>query len=125
MVIAIDSSGNRSTASTAASATPSVAAGAALQFNGPSDYVTFGAGSAPHATSFTLETWFRRTGRGRRDDRHRRHHRAIPLVTKAGAEGEAPANLNSNCFLGIDAATGVLVADFEETAGGPTIRSRA
>ena len=42
---------------------------------------------------------------------------AIPLVTKAAPEGETPANINANYFLGIDATSGKLVADFEEAAG--------
>ena len=39
-------------------------------------------------------------------------------MTKGRAEAETPANLNMNYFLGIDATSGVLVADFEDTAGG-------
>ena len=42
----------------------------------------------------------------------------IPLVTKGRGEGETPANLNTNYFLGLDAATNKLVADFEDTANG-------
>ena len=36
--------------------------------------------------------------------------------TKGRGEAESPANLNMNYFLGIDAATNTLVADFEDTA---------
>ena len=43
---------------------------------------------------------------------------AIPLITKGRAEAETPANLNMDYFLGIDAPTGMLVADFEDTADG-------
>ena len=42
---------------------------------------------------------------------------AIPLVTKGRSETDA-ANLDANYFLGIDATTGVLVADFEDNATG-------
>ena len=38
---------------------------------------------------------------------------AIPLITKGRAEAEG-SNVDMNYFLGIDATTGVLVADFEE-----------
>ena len=48
----------------AASATPSVAAGSALDFDGTNDHVTFGTAAGLGATSFTLETWFRRDGAG-------------------------------------------------------------
>ena len=43
---------------------------------------------------------------------------AIPLITKGRAEVETPANLNMDYFLGIDASTGTLVADFEDNANG-------
>ena len=42
----------------------------------------------------------------------------MPLVTKGRGEAESPANLNMNYFLGIDGSTGVLTADFEDTATG-------
>ena len=91
----------------------------ALQFDGTNDYVTFGqATSTLGATEFTLETWFKRagtsgtpmgTGTGGLTG-------ALPLVTKGRGEQDTPANLNTNYFLGLDAATNKLVADFEDTA---------
>ena len=36
----------------------------ALQFDGTNDYVTFGAAPSLGVTTFTLETWFKRTGAG-------------------------------------------------------------
>jgi hypothetical protein len=39
-------------------------AGTALQFNGTNQYVTFGPAASLGATTFTLETWFKRTGAG-------------------------------------------------------------
>ena len=36
----------------------------ALQFNGTSQYVTFGAAPGLATPQFTLETWFKRTGAG-------------------------------------------------------------
>ncbi len=92
----------------------------ALDFTGTAavrDYVTFGPAPALGATtSFTLETWFRRDGAG------------VGVTTGTGGITErhpardqgrrrrrtAPNTINANYFLGIDATTGVLVADYEE-----------
>ena len=118
VVVSVDTSTNRSAASAAASVTPSVAAGAAVDLDGTNDYVTFGAAPALGVTNFTLETWFRRDGAGVGVTTGTGGiTSAIPLVTKGGAEAETPANVNMNYFLGIDATTGMLVADFEEAAG--------
>ena len=90
------------------------------QLDGTNQYVTFGAAPALGVTNFTLETWFKRTGAGVGVTTGTGGiASAIPLVTKGGAEAESRANVNMNYFLGIDAASGVLVADFEE-ADGPT-----
>ena len=98
-------SGNASAASTDVSATPTAAAGSALQFNGTNQYVTFGAAPALGVTTFTLETWFKRTGAGIGVTTGTGGiTSAIPLITKGGAEAETPANINMNYFLGIDAA---------------------
>ena len=93
----------------------------ALQFDGTNDYVTFGqATSTLGATQFTLETWFKRAGTGGAGMSTGTGGltNAIPLVTKGRGEGETPANLNTNYFLGLDSATNKLVADFEDTATG-------
>ncbi|HEY3338612.1 MAG TPA: LamG domain-containing protein, partial [Propionicimonas sp.] len=104
------------------SARPTLAAvkDTALRFDGSNDFVTFGAATSTLGTpSFTLETWFKRTapgvgvttgGGGIAS--------AIPLVTKGRGEGETPANVNMNYFLGLDATSGTLVADFEDTING-------
>lgn len=42
---------------------------------------------------------------------------AYPVITKGRGQGETPANVNMNYWLGI-ATTGVLAADFEDSAGG-------
>ena len=88
-----------------------------LDFDGSNDYVTFGAASGLGTATFTIETWFRRdgagaptttsnpTGGGLQD--------AIPLVTKGRGEADGDQR-DMNWFLGIDASSGVLVADFEE-----------
>src|SRR6185436_5815186 len=93
------------------------ASNSSMAFNGTNQYVTFGSAQGLNSANFTLETWFRRdaagtgvtTGTGGIAS-------AIPLVSKGGAESEAPANVNMNYFLGIDAsASATLVADFEDT----------
>ncbi len=118
VVVAVDGSGNASPASNDVSATPTLAAGSALRFDGTNDYVTFGQASSLGVTTFTLETWFKRTGAGVGVTTGTGGiASAIPLITKGGAESETPANVNMNYFLGIDASTGVLVGDFEEPAG--------
>ena len=82
--------------------------------------MTFGTAAPLGATSFTLETWFRRTAAGVGVTTGTGGiASAIPLVTKGGAEAETPANVNMNYFLGIDAsASATLVADFEDAANG-------
>jgi hypothetical protein len=74
---------------------------------------------ASTASTFTLETWFRWTGGGAGTSTGSGGiANAIPLVTKGRAEQETPATVNMDYFLGIDAATGVLVGDFEDSADG-------
>ena len=86
--------------------------------DGTNDYVTFGPAPSLGVTSFTLETWFRRDGAGVGVTTGTSGiTSAIPLITKAAPEGETPNAINANYFLGIDAATGQLVADFEEPTG--------
>src|SRR5215213_5036109 len=118
--VAVDNSWNASAPSAEASATPQTPAGPhALQFNGSSQYVTMGSAAALGSAHFTLETWFRRTGAGMGTSTGSGGvASAVPLVTKGRAEAETPANLNMNYFLGIDATSGKLVADFEDTTNG-------
>src|SRR5512133_1317316 len=92
----------------------------ALQFNGSTQYVTFGAAPGLGASQFTLETWFKRTGAGVGTSTGSGGiASAIPLITKGRAEAEG-SNVDMNYFLGIDATSGKLVADFEEgpSSGG-------
>ncbi len=88
-------------------------AGTALQFNGSSQYATFGAAPSLGAATFTLETWFKRTGAGVGTSTGSGGITAVPLVTKGRAEAEG-SNVDMNYFLGIDATSGKLAADFEE-----------
>src|SRR5687768_15871461 len=108
-------------------------AGTALQFNGSTQYVTFGA-SQGLATpglgvqTFTIETWFKRTGAGVNDSTGTGGlTAAVPLVTKGRGEGDN-SDVDMNYFFGID-NTGVLAADFEECAraqiGCPATTSNA
>ena len=95
-------------------------AGTALQFNGSSQYVTFGqATTTLGVQTFTLEAWVYRkssggklmgTGTGGLTN-------VFPVVTKGMGEGETPANFNMNYFMGIS-NTGILSADFEDTING-------
>src|SRR6266545_3000463 len=118
VVTAVDTSTNASAASNEMSAMPDPAAGAALSFDGVNDYVTFGAAPGLGTATFTLETWFKRIGTGVGTSTGSGGIvTAVPLVTKGRAEAEN-SNVDMNYFLGIDAAGGTLVADFEEGAAG-------
>ncbi len=76
------------------------------------------------ATSFTLEAWVNRGAGGATMstgslglDGNLGRPTAYPVLAKGMGEGETPANINTNWFLGIT-STGVIGADFEDTAGG-------
>src|SRR5690348_14299770 len=98
----------------AAPALAQSSAGTALQFNGSSQYVTFGAAPGLGAQQFTLECWFKRTGAGVGTSTGTGGlASAIPLITKGRAEADG-STLDMNYYLGIDASSGKLVADFEE-----------
>ena len=95
---------------------------AGVQLNGSSQYVTFGAaaGTASWARPRSPSSCGS-SGPAPASGRAPAPAgiaSAIPLITKGRAEAETPANLNMNYFLGIDATTGTLVADFEDTASG-------
>ena len=90
----------------------------ALQLNGSSQYATLGGSSDLRSATFTVELWFKRTGAGVGTSTGTGGiASAIPLIAKGRAEGETAAQ-DINYFLGIDATSGKLVADFEEGAGG-------
>jgi len=119
-LVAVDSSDNRSAVSGEVNATPAPPppSAYALSLNGSSQYVTFGAAPSLGASRFTLETWFKRTGAGVGTSTGSGGiASAIPLVTKGRAEADG-SNLDMNYFLGIDSASGKLVADFEDMATG-------
>src|SRR5207249_4787413 len=89
----------------------------AIQFGGTNAYVTFGAAPGLGASSFTLETWFRRDGVGVATNTGSGGVVAIPLVTKGMAETEG-GPVDMNYFLGIRGADNVLIGDFEDLATG-------
>lgn len=104
-------------AALAASAAGAAHAQSAVQFDGVNDYVTFGAAPALGASTFTVETWFKRTGAGVATSTGTGGvTTAVPLITKGRAEADG-STLDMNYFLGIRAADSVLVADYEEGTG--------
>jgi hypothetical protein len=90
-----------------------------LRFDGVNDYVTFGSSSTLGLGTFTIEVWFRQVGPGIATSTGSGGVTAIPLVTKGRAQADG-SNQDMNYFLGIRPNDGVLVADFEEGAGGAT-----
>ena len=93
---------------------PLTAAGVGgLNFDGVNDYVTFGPSTALGLSTFTIETWFKRTGPGSVADTGTGGLLAIPLVTKGRGEVDANDNRDMNYFLGITTNNNVLCADFE------------
>ncbi len=90
-----------------------------LSFNGTNQYVTSGvtpSNSILNTPTFTVETWFKRTGTGIPITTGSGGiPAAIPLITKGTSEGETPA-ADINYFLGINTVGNVLCADFEEGA---------
>ncbi|NOT35087.1 MAG: T9SS type A sorting domain-containing protein [Candidatus Eisenbacteria bacterium] len=87
-----------------------------LQLDGSNDYVTIGAAPTLGTSSFTVETWFRRTGAGVATSTGSGGVTAVPLVTKGRAEADA-STADMNYFLGIRGTDSVLVADYEEGTG--------
>ncbi len=98
--------------------TTAAAVGTSLQLNGSSQYATLGAASDLRSATFTVEAWVKRTGAGVGTSTGTGGlASAIPLIAKGRAEAETAA-ADINYFLGIDATTGNLVADFEEGQSG-------
>ncbi len=88
----------------------------ALDFNGSSDYVTFGAAPGLNTVAFTLEAWIMIEGAGATASSGTGGITGVPVITKGLGQAESPANLNMNYFFGITAGN-ILVADFEESSG--------
>ncbi|MGE5180169.1 MAG: LamG-like jellyroll fold domain-containing protein [Bacteroidota bacterium] len=84
-----------------------------------STYVTFGDPDALDLAAFTLECWFRRDGAGTTTTTGSGGiAAAIPLLTHGAPEADG-SNVDMNYFLGLR-SDGVLCADFEEGATGPS-----
>src|SRR5215213_5653991 len=90
--------------------------GQALNFNGSNSYVNLTNDTTLHLNSFTLEAWIKPVGMGMVANSGSGGITAVPIITKGRSESDAPANVNMNYFLGID-ANKMLVADFEEGTG--------
>ena len=100
--------------------TASSTANSGLGLGGNNAYVTFGPAPGLGAATFTVEAWFRRDGAGViASTGSSGVPAAIPLVTKGRGEADGTTQ-DMNYFLGIDSASAVLVADFEEGAAGST-----
>ncbi len=81
-------------------------------------YVTFGDPAKLDRGVFTIETWFKRTGAGVAGTTGTGGIASfIPLVTHGGPEGDGSV-VDANWLLGINDATDVLAADFEDAATG-------
>ncbi|MEJ7585932.1 MAG: LamG-like jellyroll fold domain-containing protein [Ferruginibacter sp.] len=97
---------------------------ACIDFNGVHDYVTFGAApslnTTASATGFTLEGWVKIEGQGIATSTGTLGLvGVVPIIAKGTGENEA-SGLNINYFMGFEATTKMLVADFEEGAGTNT-----
>jgi hypothetical protein len=114
-VTAVDTSANQSAGSNEANATPQAGIGSGLAFDGVNDYVTFGAAPELNQQTFTVETWFKRTGAGVALSTGTNGVTAIPLVTKGAPEADG-TNVDENYILGIRSSDNVLAADFETYA---------
>lgn len=90
----------------------------ALQFNGKTNYVTFGAAPTLGASNFTLECWFKRLGAGKTTSTGSGGLTATPLIAKGRGEQDGD-NRDCNYFFGID-TNGLIIADFEEGGASTT-----
>ncbi len=118
-VRAVDTSTNESADSDVVSAIPSSDFGSALEFTTASGtYVTFGDPDKLDLATFTLETWFKRTGAGTPSTTGTDGiPNAIPLVTHGAPQAEG-SSVDANWVLVIDDTTDTIAADFEDMASG-------
>jgi hypothetical protein len=100
-------------------AIPMTDPGSGLEFTTNSGtYVTFGDPAKLDLTTFTIETWFKRTGTGTTSTTGSGGiPYAIPLVTHGAPQAEG-SNEDANWVLVIDDAADVIAADFEDMAVG-------
>ncbi|MGD9418970.1 MAG: Ig-like domain-containing protein [Verrucomicrobiota bacterium JB025] len=91
-----------------------------MYFNGLNEYVTFGDEGSFKLGAFTLETWFKREGDGISTSSGSGGVTVVPLIAKGRGEDDQ-SNLDCNYIFGIDAETGVLAADFEDSLLGKNV----
>lgn len=93
----------------------------AFEFNGTNQYITFGTAAGLGSATFTLECWFYKNGTGSTTTSGSGGITTIvPIISKGRGEADGD-NRDMNYIFGINTATGVLCADFEEGAGQPSI----
>lgn len=116
---AVDTSSNESLNSNETYAIPMADLGSGLEFTTASGtYVTFGDPAKLDLGTFTIETWFKRTGAGTASTTGSNGiPNAIPLVTHGAPQAEG-SNMDANWLLAIDDDTDVIAADFEDMATG-------
>lgn len=99
-VYAYNALGNSTATGAACATTPAVASNA-LQLNGSTTYVSFGVASGLATPTFTVETWFMRTGSGTANTTGSGGINIIPLVAKGSPQTDNNDNLDENYILGI------------------------
>jgi hypothetical protein len=116
-VYAANGAGNSSYTDTVCATTPAESLTPyALDFGGTNSYATFGIASGLGVANFTIECWFKKKGTGRTTYTGTGGITAVPLVSKGRFESDG-STVDMNYFFGIDGATNVLAADFEEGTG--------
>ena len=123
-VTAVDTSANESGLSGEATGTSQTRPPGpyGLDLGSSGAYVTFGDPAKLDLATFTIETWFKKTGLGAPNSTGSGGIATfLPLVTHGGPESEG-TNVDANWIFGINTNTAgpnVLAADFEEGPGGP------
>ncbi|MFZ1530367.1 MAG: LamG-like jellyroll fold domain-containing protein, partial [Ferruginibacter sp.] len=88
----------------------------ALDLGASGAYVSFGAAPSLATSTFTIETWFKKTGPGVANTTGTGGISIIPLLSKGSPEAEN-SNVDANYILGIQSGSNFLAADFEEGTG--------
>ena len=109
VVTAVDATDHESGASNEDSAT---GMGSGLKLGSSGAYVTFGDPAKLDLATFTIETWFKRSGTGTPNTTGTGGITIVPLLTHGAPEAEG-SNVDANWILGINTAGNVIAADFE------------
>ncbi|MCA9048998.1 MAG: LamG domain-containing protein, partial [Planctomycetaceae bacterium] len=91
--------------------------GAGIRLDGGRSHVIVGEGSGLSTPQFTVECWFKWQGRGEAISTGVGGVTALPLLARGGGETDG-TGFGLNYFLGLDPATGRVVADFQDLFGG-------